>query len=65
MVKGLPRNARFNDFIASMSQSKHLMSFVKEYDDFDFGCLIDVMDDAACMSDAYLKDIIVVKELFL
>ena len=46
---------------------KEVSSFtnVGKYDDFDFGCLIDVMDDAAYMSDAYLKDIIVVKELFL
>ena len=37
---------------------------MRQYEDFNFEDLIDVIDDTAFEADAFLRDVILVKELF-
>ena len=55
---------RFKEFSVAISRSGELVAFLREYEDFNFEDLIDVIDDTAFEADAFLRDVILVKEVF-
>ena len=63
-MKGLQNKEEFNDFTACIASSSELVGFLREREDENFDEMLDVIDDSGYESDAYIRDIIVIKQLF-
>lgn len=55
---------RFKEFSVAISRAGELVVFLRRHQDFNFEDLIDVIDHTAFEADAFLREVILVKEVF-